>query len=276
MPCTCHSAIASVPRPLVLVNGTVIPHDLISQETQNHPAQTPVAAWTAAARALVVRELLLQRAKALCLEIEPQVDPRGRRETGEEALLRAVIDHEVQLPDADEATCQRYYEQNQARFRSAEILEASHILIAARRDDDAAYQTARQKAHDLHAAIQDRRSEFSSIARRHSECPSRLNGGSLGQITEGDTVPEFEDALGTLAPGQLCAAPVASRYGFHIIRLDRRIGSRMVPFEAVKDRIADYLQDRVRRHALAQYAQILLDGADVQGIEMQAATPPRA
>jgi peptidyl-prolyl cis-trans isomerase C len=271
MSCANHAAIARVPRSIVSVNGTLIPDDAISQEAQNHPATTPIGAWTAAARALVMRELLLQRAKALGLAAEPQVDSQGRRETNEEAQLRAVIDHDVRLPRADEVTSRRYYQRNKDRFRSVEILEASHILIAARPQDDAAYQAAAQRAIDLHAAITDGRAAFSVVARLHSECPSRLNGGSLGQVTEGDTVPEFEDALRTLAPGQLCSAPVASRYGFHIVRLDRRIECRTVPFDVVKGRIAAYLDDRVRQHALAQYARILIDGADVHGIEPPAA-----
>jgi peptidyl-prolyl cis-trans isomerase C len=274
MSCSSHAAIAAAPGSIVSVNGSLILHEAISQEAQNHPALSPVAAWTAAARALVLRELLLQRAAALGVVAEPDIDAQGRRETEDEALLRAVIDHDVRLPEADEATCRRYYDRNPDRFRSAEIMEVSHILIAARPHEKTEYQIAAQTAGDLLTAITSGRAAFSDIARHHSQCPSRLNGGSLGQITVGDTVAEFEDALLKLAPGELCAMPVATRYGFHIIRLDRRIASSIVPFDVVSDQIAGYLVDRVRRHALAQYAQVLVARADVRGIDLPAAAGP--
>jgi peptidyl-prolyl cis-trans isomerase C len=60
MGCSIRSALAGAARAPVVVNGVPILHDAISRETQNHPAPTPVAAWQAAARALAVRELLLQ------------------------------------------------------------------------------------------------------------------------------------------------------------------------------------------------------------------------
>ena len=59
MSCSIKAQLAGA-RTKVSVNGIVIPHDLISREAQNHPAKSPVAAWTEAARALAVRELLLQ------------------------------------------------------------------------------------------------------------------------------------------------------------------------------------------------------------------------
>ena len=56
-----------------------------------------------------------------------------------------------------------------------------------------------------------------------------------------------------LQPGEMSAAPVETRYGFHIIRLDRHIPGRELPFEAVHARIAGYLAERVERTAIAQY-----------------------
>ena len=146
MSCSAHAVIASAARVPVTVNGVTIAHDLISREAQNHPAPTPIAAWTAAARALAVRELLLQEARRLDLRPDPIADGEGRRETEEEALIRALIAAQVATPSPDEASCRRYYERNRARFRSADIYEASHILIAARRDQLAAFEAARARS----------------------------------------------------------------------------------------------------------------------------------
>ena len=55
----------TLPKPKTIsVNGAVIAREIIAREVQNHPAEKPILAWQAAARALVVRELLLQEAQA--------------------------------------------------------------------------------------------------------------------------------------------------------------------------------------------------------------------
>ena len=61
-------------------------------------------------------------------------------------------------------------------------------------------------------------------------------------------------------------APVETRYGFHIIRLDRRIDGRELPFEVVADRIADYLTENVERRAIAQYIARLASLASIEGV----------
>jgi len=101
----------------VKVNGVAIPRDVIARETQYHPARTPIEAWRAAARALVIRELLLQEARRFGITGEPMSDGAGRRETDEEAAMRELVAREVRTPKADTATCRRYYKQNRHRFR---------------------------------------------------------------------------------------------------------------------------------------------------------------
>ena len=63
--------------------------------------------------------------------------------------------------------------------------------------------------------------------------------------------------------------PIATRYGFHVIRLDRRIAGEVPPFEAIAGEIAAGLEARAERQALAQYAAMLLDQAEVRGIEFK-------
>ena len=119
MDCTIRDP-AALPRPKVVsVNGTVIPREAIAQEVQYHPAAKPILAWQAAARALALRELLLQEARRLGVTAVPLTDSAGRRETDEEALVRGLIEQEVKTPRPDAETCRRYYEQNRKLFRSA-------------------------------------------------------------------------------------------------------------------------------------------------------------
>ena len=248
-----------------------IARDAIQREMQHHAASKPFTAWQNAARALAVRELLLQEARHIAIVAEPLSDDEGRRETDEEAIIRGLIEHEVRVPEPDDETCRRYYAHNGARFRSADIYEASHILFAALPSDREAFAQARADAEACW-----RRSPISPSRsqrwRRLTQAVRRPHqGGNLGQIIEGQTTPEFEAALIALAPGQFCEAPVETRYGFHIIRLDRKIEGRTLPYEVVAGRIADYLRDSVRRRADAQYIARLVSAAHIEGIDIAGA-----
>jgi len=251
----------------VRVNGVAIPRDLIAREIQNYPAKNPAAAWTAAARALVVRELLLQEARRLGVVGTPMSDG-DRRETDEEAAMRALVEREVTTPTPDAAACRRFYDNNQARFRSADLFEASHILAAADARDTEAYAHALRVASAHCAELRNHPERFAELARAHSDCPSAGQGGNLGQVSAGDTTPEFDAALHKLAAGEISREPVATRYGFHIIRLDRRIAGRVLPFDVVAEQIAAYLADRVERLAVTQYIARLGGRATIDGVAL--------
>ena len=259
----------------VRVNGVVVPRDVIAREVQHHPARTPAESLKAAARALVVRELLLQEARRLEVEAEPLADAAGRRETAEEAAVRALVDREVQTPSADAATCRRYYEQNRQLFRSAGIYEAAHILFAASKADAQAYARARADAQTALAVLREHPQQFAELAQVYSACSSASQGGNLGQITKDQTTPEFEQALLELEPGSIGPEPVATRYGFHVIRLDRKHEGRELPFELVAERIAEYLEVSVQRRAMAQYIARLATAAKIEGIDLASAESMR-
>ncbi len=271
MSCAVHTNIPAGKPIAVRVNGVTVARDAIVREMQHHPAEKPIAAWQQAARALVIRELLLQEARRLAVEPRPASDGEGRRETDEEGTIRALIEREVVVPEPDDETCRRYYARNQARFRSPDIYEAAHILFAAAPADRDAFAAARADAASVLAELRSRPERFGDLARAHSRCTSAAQGGNLGQITTGQTTPEFEQELTALAPGQMSAEPVATRYGFHIIRLDRRHEGRTLPYELVADRIADYLRESVRRRAHAQYIARLVSAALLEGIELAGA-----
>ena len=264
------------PKPAVVsVNGAVISREAIAREIQNHPADRPIAAWQQAARALVVRELLLQEAERLGVVAEPTSDEAGRREAEEEALVRTLIEREVLTPEPNESECRRFYERNFSRFRSPDIYEAAHILFAGREDDPNASAVARTCAETIATELRLQPKRFAELARLHSACPSGAQGGNLGQITAGQTTAEFEQALLDMEPGQISEQPVATRYGFHIVRLDQKIEGRQLPFELVADRIADYLREAVHRRATAQYIARLVSRASITGVAIEDANTHR-
>lgn len=254
-------------RATVSVNGVTIASSDIAREVQHHEASTPLGAWSEAARSLALRELMLQEANRLGLVPQPVAED-GRRETDQEALVRQLIGREVSTPDPDEAACRRYYEVNQRRFRSEDIYEAAHILLAAEPGADDPLAAAWGAARELLAVLDATPGRFGELAGRYSACPSREVGGNLGQTSERDTTPAFAAALKTLSPGEMTREPVVTPYGLHIIRLDRKIDGRLVPFEVVHDRIASYLAERSQRQGTAQYLARLAASAAIEGVEM--------
>lgn len=258
----------------VSVNGVEITAAAIAREAQNHPSDDPDMAWNQAVRALTIRELLRQEAERQGIVAEPLTDDEGRRETVEEAAQRMLLEGALSLPVPDEESCLRYYRQNQARFRSPALYEAAHILFAADRRDKAAFAGAVEKARAAIAELRSDPARFADMAKALSDCPSGQVGGSLGQIGPGDTTPAFEAALTRLEPGGMSAEPVETPYGAHVIRLDRCIEGRTVPFEAVREKIADYLAEAVWRRAAAQYVSILAGQSEITGVDLGASATP--
>lgn len=256
------------------VNGAVIANAAIAREVQNHAEATPKQAWQEATRALVVRELLLQRARTLGIAALPRSE-NGLRETEEEALIRLLLEAEVRTPTAGDAECRRYYDANPQKFRTPDLFEPQHILFKASRDDAPAYATALQRAQAALADVLAASDRFDSVARAVSDCPSASDCGRLGQVARGDTTPEFDAALLSLQPGQTCLVPVQTRYGVHVVRLERKVTGQLLPFEMVRDRIAAYLEHSAWRRAVAQYVGLLAGQADITGFDMPgAATSP--
>jgi len=68
--------------------------------------------------------------------------------------------------------------------------------------------------------------------------------------------------------------PVKTRYGVHILRLDRELAGKTLPFEVVAETIADYLQESSRRRAMSQYIKLLAGRTSIEGVANEAAESP--
>ena len=250
----------------IVVEGVEIPEFLIAEEVQHHPSANPMEARVAAGRALAVRALLLQRADQLGLVAQPLTDADGREETHEEALIRATLDAEVEIDPPGEAECHRVYDAQRHRFTTPVLTEAAHILVEPKTDDAQGWETARQATQDALDRLLRKPVLFAELAKSLSDCPSGAVGGSLGQLGPGDVVGEVERALAGLQPGQILAAPVRSRFGWHILKLERRIAGRVLPFDYVEDKIRLHLESRAWTAAATGYVAALAGRARAQGV----------
>lgn len=263
----------SLLMPEVTVNGVTIPSAVIAAEAQNHPAPKgkPGLAWRAAARALVLRELILQEARARGLEPEPTEVAPGQLETPEEALIRQVLDQDVSAAPVDEAALRAIYDEAPERFRAPPLWEAAHILYAADPSDAGARAVARAAAQAAIETLARAPKRFDDLAQSDSACSSRAAGGRLGQIGPGDTVAEFEAALRALAEGEIAPEPFETRFGFHVIRLDAVATGAVLPFDAVLPRLRAAAEKAAWVHASRAYAERLLHNARIEGLTLDAA-----
>lgn len=262
------------PPPLfseVRVNGVEILPEAIAREIQHHPAPDAETAWAEAARALAVRELLLQEARRLGLDPEPECDDAGRVEADEDALVRQLLEQEIEAELPGESECRRYYEGHPARFHTPDLFEASHILIEPAGDDEAAWLDAQQRARAIAASVGDDPAGFAAAARACSGCASAQQDGSLGQIRRGELVPAVQQGLEALSDGVTGREPVRSRFGWHILRLQRRIPGHTLPFEIVRSKIADMLEARSWSVAAGRYVARLAERGEVAGIRIEGA-----
>lgn len=278
MPTACSSGGCGGPEPMipppptfgeVCVNGVEIDPDAIAREIQHHPAPDAPTAWIEAARALAVRELLLQEARLLDLKADCEQDEAGRREPEDDALIRTLLEERIAPDQPDEQECRRYYEANVARFRTPDLFEASHILIEPEGEGADAWSRAGIRAREIARTVGDDAGAFAAAARTHSRCASAQQDGSLGQVRRGELVSEIQKALEDLAQGTTARTPVRSRFGWHVLRLQRRIEGRILPFELVQDRIAQMLEARSWTMASARYVASLAKRGDVRGVTIE-------
>jgi peptidyl-prolyl cis-trans isomerase C len=245
------------------VGDTAISEADVAREMQHHRAATPHQSRAEAARALVVRELLRREAERL--RLPDKVAPIDG-ETQEEACIRALIELEVQTPVPDESACRRYYEANRERLRGPDRVRVRHILLAASPNDSAARIRAAQLGEELILALQSHPERFTEFAMRHSACPSRDDGGDLGWLERGQTVPEFERQLFMLKRG-MAGLTVETRYGHHVVWVDEIARGESTSYEDAADKIAAYLETQVKQNALHQYLQQLQFRYGVSGLE---------
>lgn len=253
----------------VRINGVEIMPEAIAQEIQHHPAPDAETAWTEAARALAVKELLLQEACRLGLKSDPELDEADRAEAEDDALVRSLLEQAVSPAEAGEKECRRFYDAYQNRFRTPDLFDAAHILIEPASDDKAGWAAAAERAREILRQIGNDAKAFAAAARAHSRCASAQQDGSLGQIRRGELVESIQHGLESLDDGQTGSEPVRSRFGWHVLRLQRRIPGRTIPFEMARDKIADTLDARSWSIESARYVASLAACGSIEGIVIQ-------
>ncbi|MGA8433067.1 MAG: peptidylprolyl isomerase [Candidatus Sulfotelmatobacter sp.] len=170
-----------------------------------------------------------------------------------------------------------YYDQHRDEYRTPEQVKVSHILIKTPlpgpdgKVDDKGVTDAQHRAEDILKQIKAG-GNFEELAKKYSEDPgSAKEGGSLGFVQRGRTVPEFEKAAFSLPKGQISDL-VKSSYGFHIIRVDDKQEAHMKSLDEVKDQIEPVLKQQKAQQLAQKQAESLLSSAKGEGLDAAAAS----
>src|SRR5262252_6378075 len=164
----------------------------------------------------------------------------------------------VVIPEAD---IEREYKNNEEQYSTPEQVRASHILLKTEGKDEAA---VRAKAEDLLKQAKGG-ADFAELAKKYSEDEaSAKNGGDLDYFGRGKMVPEFDQAVFAMQPGQISDL-VKTQYGYHIIKLVDKKPATTRPLAEVRQQINDQLA----------YEKAQAQAADMaQAFEKQITKPP--
>jgi peptidyl-prolyl cis-trans isomerase SurA len=135
---------------------------------------------------------------------------------------------------------ERYYQAHLDEYATVEQIEVSHIVLKVPPDASAGeVEAVHERAEAIYGELKGG-ADFAETARRYSEDAAAESGGSLGEFKKGELLDTLEETAATLEPGQF-SEPVRSRVGFHIVRLDARIGASHESLDALADGIKEKL-----------------------------------
>ena len=177
------------------------------------------------------------------------LDPASLLESlGRELKVDAVLDKEgsraARVSDID---VELYYHYHPEQFTRPETRRARHILVTINEDMPENTRTrARERIDAIAARLAKDPGRFEEQALKHSECPTAMNGGLLGDARRGQLYPELDALLFTLEAGE--TGPVTeSPMGFHILLCEHIQPAGPVPLHQVKAKIREMLESRRRQ-----------------------------
>ncbi|MDZ7663229.1 SurA N-terminal domain-containing protein [Thiohalophilus sp.] len=156
--------------------------------------------------------------------------------------LELDLKRQARTYEADEQAIQEYYASHRDNYtQQPEQRQVRHILVAM--NAERSQSEARDKAEQLHQQLATG-AEFAELARQHSDDPgSASRGGDLGYIKRGAFDPDFEEVAFSLDEGEI-SAPVKTRFGYHVIKVETVQPAEVKPLAEVKDTIRQELRMR--------------------------------
>ncbi len=203
---------------------------------------------------------------------------RVRRQITEDSKVQKLYEQiTADVPQTDPAAVKKYFEEHSDEFQQNESVDAAHILIGTEGITDAGQLATKEKiAKELRTELVTKKGEnFAEMAKLHSDCPSKAQGGDLGEFERGQMVKEFEDAAFSQEVGAI-GEVVKTPFGFHIIRVNERKEAKKLAFNEVEKDLTEKLQKEAKSHKLQDYIETLRKSAVIRNPAEEAASQPSA
>ena len=186
---------------------------------------------------IVSSKLLLLDAKHNLLETEPEFKAELAK-LRENLLINYAGNKVLANVKVSEEDVKKYYEDNLDKFQQGETVNADHILVE-----------SEEKALEILSKIESGELTFADAAKQYSTCPSGQRGGNLGDFGRGQMVPEFDTAVFELAVGEITKTPVKTQFGYHLIKLNSKSESSVMPYEEIAPQLSEMVLNEKRREA---------------------------
>ncbi len=237
---------------------------------------------------VVERALVRQAARDLDVEIPPDDVDQAFEEMkdrlsdeADEADVKSDIELQMRVdrlmaqgveavPEPTDEELRAFYEEHAEELRSPEQVRASHIVknIDGFTDHKKAYEAVLNLKMRIEGG-----EKFEDLAREHSDCPE--NAGFLGTFPRGQMVPEFEEVIFQMQPGEVSDV-FLTQFGYHIAKLHERIPAQPVPLEQVREQIAEHLTDQRRGGAVEAFVDSLKAEAAIEDVPDEPAEAPES
>ncbi|HET6421096.1 MAG TPA: peptidylprolyl isomerase [Geobacteraceae bacterium] len=164
-------------------------------------------------------------------------------------LISMEVRSKIQISEKD---IRDYYTTNPEKFEKEEIYHARLITLNIPADaTEAEKKRIRDSISSIYAEAKSGKN-FEELARKYSQDPSAKDGGDLGAFKKGEMLPEFDNVLAKLKPGEI-SEPFATQSGIHVVKLESRSHGELKPFENVKGEIADLLYKKKSEERFNQW-----------------------
>lgn len=189
-----------------------------------------------------------------------------RAEIRTQKTIQVLLDQETAhvKPEVSEQEARAFYQVNPTLFDSGERLRVSHILLRVPPgSSESLKEGVRGQVKQLIARLK-KGEDFEKVATQYSQdVGSAAKGGKLDDFTRGQLAPAFEQAAFALKPGELSDV-VETPFGFHVIRLNERLPSERLSFEASRERIKQHILNTRRQKAVERLVATLRSKAKIE------------
>lgn len=174
-------------------------------------------------------------------------------------LISLEVRSKIQISEKE---MREYYEANAEKFQVDEAFHARQIFLPI--SPDATEEERKRTEQAAGKILAEARSgaDFAGLARKYSKDPSAAEGGDLGYLKKGELLPEFDDALAKLKPGELSGL-IRTTAGFHIVKLEDIRQGKKQSFETAKPEVEDILYKKRSEERFNQWIEELRKNASI-------------